>query len=375
MKVQKIDIGNNQYRYLLLDNEFNVIEPIKRYLKFLDNTDKAENTLKNYAYHLKAYFEYLYEIGLSYNEISSEGNNPIEILGNFASWLENPTIINDKLSYLSPPEAKRSNQTINLIIIAVLGFYEFLSKGNELPELDVYKEQRMNPQFKSFLHELIPNSNMIRKNILHRKTEQKEVEAITREQYNQLLEHCNTIRDKALLAVLFEGGLRLSEALGLFIEDIEPFNNKIKIQPRENLENGATVKNKAKGELYVPPYVMKYITDYIVEELVDVDTNFLFVNLRGKNKGHPMKSITIQKLFNRLSKKVGFNVHPHMCRHGHGTELIESGWDVVEIKDRLRHTNVQSTTVYTHLSDKHKKKKIQELYEKKGIANDSNNNE
>lgn len=171
MKVQKIDIGNNQYRYLLLDNEFNVIEPVKRYLKFLDNKDMAENTMKNYSYHLKAYFEYLNEIRLSYDEISSEGNNPIEILGNFASWLENPTIINDKMSYLSPPEAQRSNQTINLIIIAVLGFYEFLARGNELTELDVYKEQRMNPQFKSFLHELIPNSNLIRKNILHRKTD------------------------------------------------------------------------------------------------------------------------------------------------------------------------------------------------------------
>ena len=375
MKVQKIDIGNNEYRYLLLDNEFNVVEPVKRYLKFLDNSDKAENTLKNYAYHLKAYFDYLDEIGIAFDDISSEGNNPIEMLGNFASWLEMPTILNDKVSYLTSPEPKRSNQTINLIIIAVLGFYEFLSRGNELPELDVYKEQRMNPQFKKFLHELVPNANKIRKNILHRKTEQKEVEAITREQYNQLLEHCYTIRDKALIAILFEGGLRLSEALGLFIEDVEPFNNKIKIQPRMNLENGATVKNKAKGELYVPPYVMKYITDYIVEELVDIDTNFLFVNLRGKNKGKPMRPITIQKLFERLSKKVGFYVHPHMCRHGHGTELIESGWDIVEIKERLRHTHVQSTTVYTHLSDEHKKKKIKELYKEKGIANDCDDHE
>lgn len=375
MKVQKIDIGNYQFRYILLDDEFNVVDPVKRYLKFLDNSDKAENTLKNYAYHLKTYFEYLNEIGITYDEISSEGNNPIEILGNFASWLETPTILNEKISYLAPPEPKRSNQTINLIIIAVLGFYEFLSRGNELPELDVYKEQRMNPQFKKFLHELVPNSNKIRKNILHRKTEKKEVQAITREQYNQLIEHCYTIRDKALIAILFEGGLRLSEALGLFIEDIEVFNNKIKVQPRENLENGATVKNMAAGELYVPPYVMKYITDYIVEELVDLDTNFLFVNLQGKNKGKPMQPITVQKLFKRLSKKVGFYVHPHMCRHGHGTELIESGWDLVEVKERLRHKQVQSTTVYTHLSDEFKKKKIQEVYKDKGILNDDDDDE
>ena len=74
------------------------------------------------------------------------------------------------------------------------------------------------------------------------------------------------------------------------------YNNKIKVKPRENLENGATVKNKAKGDVYVPPYVMKYIMDYIVEEMVDVDTNFLFINLQGEHKGQPMKPITIQKL-------------------------------------------------------------------------------
>lgn len=373
MKIQRIDIGNNQYRYLLLDDEFNVIDPVKRYLKYLDNIDRAENTLKNYAYHLKTYFEYLQQIGIAYDEISSDGNNPIEILGNFASWLENPTIINDKISFLTPPNSKRSNQTINLIITAVLGLYEFLARGNELPELDVYKNQRLNPQFKSFLHELVPKSNMIRKNILHRKIEQKQIEAVTREEYYQLLEHCHSIRDKALLAVLFEGGLRLGEALGLFIEDIEMYNNKIYIRPRNTLENGVTVKNKAKGDLYVPDYVMRYIADYIVEELVDVDTNFLFVNLRGENKGKPMKSITVQKLFERLSKRVGYKVHPHMFRHGHGTELIEEGWDLVEIKERLRHTHVQSTTIYTHLSDEHKKRKINELYAKKEITNETDN--
>lgn len=372
MKVQQIDIGENQYRYLLLDSEFNVIQPVARYLKFLDNRRKAENTIKNYAHHLKIYFEYLEEIGLAYDEISSNGNNPLEILGSFTCWLELPTILNKKITYITPLESIRTNQTINLIITAVLGFYDYLARGSELPNLDVYKEQRMNPQFKSFLYELIPNSNKVRSNILHRKTENKEVEAITREEYNLMLERCYTLRDKALIAVMFEGGLRLGEALGLFIEDIEPFNNKIKIVPRKNLENHVFVKNQAKGELYVPPYVMKYITDYIVEELVEVDTNYLFVNLQGENKGKAMKPITIQKLFNRLSDQVGLNVHPHMCRHGHGTELIESGWDLAEIKERLRHRNIQSTIVYTHLSDEFKKKQIRQFHERKGLLDDGN---
>lgn len=375
MKIQKIDIGNNQYRYLLIDDNLLVVEPVKKYLKFLDNLDRSENTLKNYAYHLKHYFEYLQEIEIPYDQIVSEGNNPIEILGNFVSWLDNPTIINSKISYLSPPESNRSNKTINIITTTVLGFYDFLSQGDVIPNINAYKEQRVNPKFKGLLHELLPNSNIIRKNILHRKTESKKVKALTREQYNLLLDNCNFIRDKAIIAIMFEGGLRLGEVLGLYIEDIEPYNNKIFIRPRSGLENGVSVKNKSKGEVYVPPYVMKFITDYIVDELTDVDTNILFVNLNGKNKEKAIRPITIQKLFERLSVDVGFKVHPHMCRHGHGTELAEAGWDLVEIKDRLRHKNVQSTTVYTHLSDSFKKKKLNELYEKmkeKGDSDDLN---
>lgn len=364
MKIQKIDIGNNQYRYLLIDDDLLVVEPVKKYLKFLDNLDRSENTLKNYAYHLKHYFEYLQEIEISYDQIVSEGNNPIEILGNFVSWLDNPTIINSKISYLSPPKSNRSNKTINIITTTVVGFYDYLSQGDVIPNINAYKEQRVNPKFKGLLYELLPNSNIIRKNILHRKIESKEVKALTREQYNLLLDNCNSIRDKAIIAIMFEGGLRLGEVLGLYIEDIEPYNNKVFIRPRSGLENGVSVKNKSKGEVYVPPYVMKFITDYIVDELTDVDTNFLFVNLNGKNKGKSMRPITIQKLFERLSVDVGFKIHPHMCRHGHGTELAEVGWDLVEIKDRLRHKNVQSTTVYTHLSDSFKKKKLNELYEK-----------
>ena len=362
MKIQKIDIGKNKHRYLLIDDDLLVVEPVKKYLKFLDNLNRSENTLKNYAFHLKLYFEYLQEIGISYNQISEAGNNPIEILGNFVSWLDNPTIANPKISYFTYPESKRCNKTINIITTTVLGFYDFISHSEELPNIYAYKEQRRNPKFKGLLYELIPNSNIIRKNILHRKAVNKESKALTREQYESLLSHCNSDRDKSIIAIMFEGGLRLGETLGLHIEDIEPYNNRIYIKPRNGLENGVSVKNHSQGDVYVPPYVMRYITNYIIEELTDLDTNYLFVNLHGENKGKPMKPITVQKLFERLSKDIDVKVNPHMCRHGHGTELAEAGWDLVEIKDRLRHKSVQSTTVYTHLSDIYKKEKLNELH-------------
>ena len=186
-----------------------------------------------------------------------------------------------------------------------------------------------------------------------------ELEYITRLQFNKLFFACNNERDRLLLALLYEGGLRVNEALGLHFEDVSQIeDNVIHIVPRENNENGARVKNYAGGIIKVPNYVVDILLNYINGEVLEYDTNFLFVNLKGPTKGSPLKVGTVQDLFKRLSKKVGFSVHPHMLRHGFATEKLEAGWSLEDISVYLRHKNIQSTQIYTHYSDMLKKEKI-----------------
>ena len=161
---------------------------------------------------------------------------------------------------------------------------------------------------------------------------------------------------------MFEGGLRVGEALSIHIEDIEVWDNKINIIARNNLENDARVKNQAEGYILLPDYVIDYLQDYILEDLDLYDTNFLFVNLNGKNKGKAIKYQTVEKLFRRLSKKVGFKVTPHMLRHGRGTELYEMSWNVTDIQKDLRHRSIISTNRYIHISDKRKREAVEKMY-------------
>ena len=365
MKVQRVAIKENTYRYILLDDDYTVIDSVRRYLKYLDNTGKSPNTIKNYAYHLKLYFEYLKDVGLEYDKINScKDKGAIDILSEFITWLQNPLYLKGKITCMTSPEKMRSAKTVNLIIGAVLSFYDYLARNKEFEGIDAYKEERKNPLFKSFLYELVDKQKVIRANIFHLKETNKELQLITRKEFEALKENCNSIRDKLLLSIMFEGGLRLGETIGLHIADIEPWDNKINIVPRDGLENGVRVKNVAKGYVYVPPYVMRLFSDYITEEYGNIDSNYIFVNLHGKNKGGPMKPITVQKLFERLSKKVGKKVHPHMCRHGHATELLESGWSIIDIKDNMRHRQIQTTTMYIHPSDSYKIIKYKEFQEK-----------
>ncbi len=88
----------------------------------------------------------------------------------------------------------------------------------------------------------------------------------------------------------YEGGLRINEALGLHFSDIAQIEDKtIRIVSRENNENGARVKNNAEGVIYLPDYVVDLLLDYINEDALEYESDFVFINLYGRNKGFPMK--------------------------------------------------------------------------------------
>lgn len=164
------------------------------------------------------------------------------------------------------------------------------------------------------------------------------------------------------MALLFEGGLRISEALGIHISDLNELESGIvKIIPRENNENGARVKNYAGGLIKLPDYVIDLILDYLCDDISDFSSDFLLLTLCGSNRGQPLKMGTVERLFERLSLKVGYKVHPHMLRHGFATEKLEAGWQMIDIKMYLRHKSITSTQIYATYSDSLKQKKMSEF--------------
>ena len=217
MKVQKI-ITPQGYRYIVLNENYEVIEPLKDYLKYLDRINKSPNTLKNYAHHLCTYCKYLSLIGLDILDINkTKETNAIKILSGYIYWLQYDCLETDNIV---PISIKRTNNTINIMVGTVLDMYEYLSSIGLLNELDIYKEQRKSSQFKGLLYQFGYKYNSTRTNLLKLKSDDKELEAINREQYNQLIENCNLLRDKIIIALMFEGGLRIGETLGIQISDI-----------------------------------------------------------------------------------------------------------------------------------------------------------
>ena len=62
-----------------------MVELVKRYIKYLDNTGKAPNTIKTYCYHLKLFYEFMSQRGIELEDLK------FEEMSNFVGWLRNPT--------------------------------------------------------------------------------------------------------------------------------------------------------------------------------------------------------------------------------------------------------------------------------------------
>ena len=353
MKVQEVKLDNNQRRYLLVDDSGLPIIPVAKYLKYIDNSEKSFNTQKTYCYSLKLYFEYLQEINVDYRNVN------INILSDFVGWLRNP-YENNKVVNLKPTKAKRTEKTINLTITVVTNFYDYLYRTEEIDNnmFDKLMKQVFtggHKHYKDFLYH-VNKDKPTSKNILKIKEPRRKIKTLTKEEMQKVYNATTNIRDEFLIKLLYETGIRIGEALSLFIEDIIFDHNKghrIKLVDRGELSNGAMLKT-GEREIHISQELIDLFDDYaydILDEL-EIDTNFVFVKLRGKNKGQPLEYPDVSDLFKRLKKKTGIDVHAHLLRHTHATIYYQTTKDIKQVQERLGHSQIQTTmNMYLHPSD------------------------
>lgn len=349
MKVQRIKLSNNQFSWLVLDNNYLPIKPIQQFLKYQLNIEHSPNTLRAYANHLKLYWEYLEHIDKIWTEIV------IEDFASFVGWLR----INDpRIIYLNQQTSCRTESTINTILTAISVFYEFHKQMNNtqitLTTLSIVRHS----SYKPFLHHLNKNQSLLmKKKLIKLKTCKLLPKVLTKEQVSTVIASCNSLRDKFLLSLLYESGMRIGQILGLRHSDIKNWDNEIIIQPRNDNINGARCKSRVSYIVHISSKLMELYADYVLQECENYTQDYVFIQTKTRAPGKPLHYSAIRYLFLEISKKVGFTVNPHMFRHTHATELIRDGWDCSKIQKRLGHANIQTTlNIYSHLDTQDLKK-------------------
>jgi integrase/recombinase XerD len=339
MKVQEVQIDNKK-RYVLIDENNRPVVPVVKYLKYLDNIGKAENTLRAYCRHLKLYFQFLKEIDRGYKDVD------LNVLAEFISWLRNPDQ-SIKVVQIKQTQAKRSERTVNTILTCVQGFYDYLMRIEDY-EKDLSEKTKKqvignHRSFKPFLHH-ISKGKPLDKNILKIKEPRREVLTLTKDQVQSIHDACSNIRDALLVRILYEGGLRIGEALSLWIEDFDIGSTSIQVRESK------TIHGRGR-KVYVSGDTMNVFQDYLID-YHDADTNRVFINLTGPNKGEPLNYRAAFDVIERIRRKTKIDLTPHMLRHTYATELHEQGVEISIIQKLLGHAQVQTTIqTYVHPTD------------------------
>ena len=149
-----------------------------------------------------------------------------------------------------------------------------------------------------------------------------------------------SIRDKAMLELLYATGIKVSELIELSIHDV-------------NLQIGIIHMHNSKHERIVPVYpaANKHLTEYCTiarPALVqNSDEEHLFTNMNGQ----PMSRQGFWKIIKHYADKAGIkkDITPHTLRHSFAAHLLENGAQLKDIKDMLGHSDISSTQVYAQL--------------------------
>ena len=363
MKVQKGQVENGKVIWLVLDDSYLPIDPISKYLRYLDNLERSPNTIRGYARNLKLYWEYLRDNLLDWKEVN------LEQLSEFIHWLRNPE---PKTIPIFQKESKRSEKTINHVLTTLTSFYEFHQRLETIQGLELYHyvAQKGGKKYKPLLHH-ISKGNLVKTRLLKVKEPKTFPGCLSDEEVKTLINACNRIRDKFLICLLYETGMRIGEALGLRHEDmITGGKNEIVIVDRLDNVNDARAKSGSR-KVHVDQKIMKLYSEYLIEEYPeDVDSDYVFVVIWSHEieSGTPLKYSAIDSLFRRLSKKTGIHTTAHLFRHTHATNLIRAGWDMSYVQKRLGHKDIQTTiNTYVHLLDSDLKAEYKKYLEQRNI--------
>lgn len=363
MKVQQVQMGN-QKTWTVLGDNYLPVRPIQEFLDYMENCERSPNTVRSYAYHLRLYWEFLTETSREWTNVG------ISDLAQFIEWLRIPTSqvipLAQKAFEGNMKVAKRTETTVNAIMTSVGRFYDFQEDLGVVENIPLYKYKRQPKQFKDFLYH-INKGKPSRVKELKLKEPKRIPKTLTGSQVRQLIDACHRLRDKFLISLMYESGIRIGQALGMRHGDVKSFDHLIWVIPREDNSNGARAKRKDPLSLDVTKDLMELYNAYVLEEFEECESDYVFVNLWEGNIGKPMTYRTVAELFKRLSKKTGFKAHPHQLRHSHGTNLIREGWDASYVQKRLGHAHVQTTiNTYVHLNDEDMKKAYKEYLGKIG---------
>lgn len=151
------------------------------------------------------------------------------------------------------------------------------------------------------------------------------------------------VRDRAMIELLYSGGLRLAELVSLDIDGLDLAAGIARVTGKGSKQREVPIGRAAKKAIKL------WLT--LRDDIATADEDALFVSQRGKR----IAPRTVQQRLKQLAVKQGLNqhLHPHKLRHSFASHMLESSGDLRAVQELLGHADISTTQVYTHLDFQH----------------------
>lgn len=280
---------------------------VDRYLEYLKVVKKySDKTILAYYDDLTEYNEFL-------------GNNFTNILN------INYEVVKSYLKYLY--DTKISKNSISRKLSSIRGLYNYLLKENLVEEN--YFNKINNPKKDKYLPKFLRDSEL-----------------------DKIFEICKfdtpiNQRDSLIIELLYATGVRVSELVNIKINDIDFSERVIKVLGKGSKERIVIYNNHTKKALDI------YLNDgyHIFNKK---NSGYLILNKDGDN----LSERYVRNIINKLVKKAGLDIKisPHTLRHTFATDMLEEGSDLMTVKELLGHESLNTTSIYTHITNDQIKK-------------------
>lgn len=217
-----------------------------------------------------------------------------------------------------------SKRSINRKLSSLRSFYLFLLK---IGEIKVSPTEGIS-SLKFYAEKQIPMS----------KEEMADLNDRIFEQLHDVLERC-------IMEVLYQTGMRKAELCGLIFENVDLYENELKVIGKGNKERVIPVSNE----------LSELLKSYL--EIRNPQTEFksyFFVNKKGKKLNEKFVYVVVNKYLSLITTKE--KKSPHILRHSFATHVLDNGAEISKVKKILGHSSLASTQVYTNANIEQLKK-------------------
>jgi site-specific recombinase XerD len=301
-----------------------------QFLEYLEiEKSRSQKTIENYDHYLRRFLEWA--------KISKPEQITAEVVRNFRIYLNR---------YENAKGQKLKKVTQGFYVIAIRGFLKFLAK-RDITSLQAEK-------------------------IEMGKTTTREVDFLEMDEVERILAEANgqdlkSLRNRAILELLFSAGLRVSELTNINREKIDLKRQELSVRGKGDKVRVVFISDSASEA------IKKYL-----EKRTDVDSA-LFVRdekgLQKFKKKNSQKTSTdlrltprsVQRIVKYYATKAGIikAVHPHTLRHSFATDLLINGADIRSVQTMLGHSSITTTQIYTHVTNKQLKEVHQAFHSRR----------